>query len=448
MRQANRPFHISVDRKHRAVLIAACLFAVLGFSGGAVRAQDSAQDKDPAALEKASQAESAKAKAVALEAEAVKADVLATKVRLVGLARKTRESEQKLATVTERLESLEAQADEQTVALEQTRRRQFRALAGLVGLAMAPRQALLIRAGDPVDLLRGAALLRTSVPALKEREIALSAQEARLAALLTTIKQDQDKERIALAALAGDQEHLAIVMQEKRRKEEKIRTRQSDAAARAESLAREAKDLRDLLARISAEQRVAARQAIAPERKPDPAVESTESEAAEKTEQTAAPQTTSPNLPEPANQMALAELRDFEPGPDSLVMPLQGAVRSKFGQRLKGDHPFGAQANGLLIRGRPGSQVLSPFDGQVVYAGPFRSFGLILIIDHGASYHSLLAGLGRIDVVVDQSVLAGEPLGTSSAKLNYSELYLELRHAGEPVDPLPWITRTGSKVRG
>ena len=97
----------------------------------------------------------------------------------------------------------------------------------------------------------------------------------------------------------------------------------------------------------------------------------------------------------------------------------------------------------MAIRSRAGAPVVAPFDGRVLYAGPFRSYGLILIIDHGQGYHTLLAGLGRLHMAVGQTVLAGEPIGVMARDKGLSadrlDLYLELRHDGTPIDPLPWL---------
>jgi septal ring factor EnvC (AmiA/AmiB activator) len=89
--------------------------------------------------------------------------------------------------------------------------------------------------------------------------------------------------------------------------------------------------------------------------------------------------------------------------------------------------------------------VIAPHDGKVVFAGPFRDYGLLLIIDHGEGYHTLLAGLGRIDASVSQWVLAGEPVGqmgperAGSARASKPRLYIELRHDGRSINPLPWL---------
>ena len=89
------------------------------------------------------------------------------------------------------------------------------------------------------------------------------------------------------------------------------------------------------------------------------------------------------------------------------------------------------------------------FRSQVVYAVPFRRYGQILIIEHGGRYHTLLAGLDRIHAVVGQWLLAGEPVGVlGSPQSGHPELYFELRRAGQPNNPLPWLATTGDKVRG
>jgi len=91
--------------------------------------------------------------------------------------------------------------------------------------------------------------------------------------------------------------------------------------------------------------------------------------------------------------------------------------------------------------------VLAPFDGQVIYRGPFRSYGEILIIQHGGGYHSVLAGLGRSDAAVGQWVLAGEPVGAmGSPQDGKAQLYVELRRDGHPIDPAPWLGKSNTNV--
>ena len=90
----------------------------------------------------------------------------------------------------------------------------------------------------------------------------------------------------------------------------------------------------------------------------------------------------------------------------------------------------------------------------MAFAGPFRGYGLLLIIAHGEAYHTLLAGMAGITVAVGDELVAGEPVGVMSARSDQGsgdaapELYVELRHRGEPVDPLPWMAADSGKVSG
>ncbi len=129
-----------------------------------------------------------------------------------------------------------------------------------------------------------------------------------------------------------------------------------------------------------------------------------------------------------------------------LPLPVQGRMVIKFGQ-TGGD---GAASKGVHIETRPGAQVVSPCDGSVLYAGPFRSYGQLLIIDPGGGYHVVIAGMDRIQVSQSQAVLAGEPVATMGAEPRSGEktlarpiLYVEFRRDQQLIDPAPWWSAGG-----
>ncbi len=129
----------------------------------------------------------------------------------------------------------------------------------------------------------------------------------------------------------------------------------------------------------------------------------------------------------------------------SFVFPVTGRVVSRFGQTGQ----TGLAAKGIKIETQTASRIVAPFDGDVVFAGPFRGYGELLIIDHGEGYHTLLAGVGRIDARLGQRVLAGQPVGVmASGSDDHPRLYIELRHKGRPINPLPWLVAGDSKVEG
>jgi murein hydrolase activator len=141
-----------------------------------------------------------------------------------------------------------------------------------------------------------------------------------------------------------------------------------------------------------------------------------------------------------------------EPGPRAGGKPIAAAkgtltvpVAGKLVRRWGEPDEVGAAARGLTFAARPGAQAVALWDGRVEFAGAFRGYGQILIIEHGDGYHSLLAGLERIDVAVGQVLVAGEPVGIVKSG---EGLYLELRRHGQPIDPLPWLSLRDEKVTG
>jgi len=120
-----------------------------------------------------------------------------------------------------------------------------------------------------------------------------------------------------------------------------------------------------------------------------------------------------------------------------------------FDNYLKYSPVGGTQTKGITIGTRPGAQVVAPYDGQVVFSGPFRGYGPIVIIEHGGGYHSLLAGLHRIDTTDGSWVVAGEPVGImDDGPEDTRRLYLELRRNGQPINPSPWIASREGKTSG
>jgi septal ring factor EnvC (AmiA/AmiB activator) len=138
-----------------------------------------------------------------------------------------------------------------------------------------------------------------------------------------------------------------------------------------------------------------------------------------------------------------------------IPIPVNGVKLKDFGA----PDGVGGLEKGISIATRAGARVTSPADGWVVYAGPFRSYGQLLILNAGGGYHILLAGMDRISVDLGQFVLTGEPVavmgnGSQIAAIlatgsSQPVLYIEFRKDGQPVDPGPWwAAGEGEKVRG
>jgi len=140
-----------------------------------------------------------------------------------------------------------------------------------------------------------------------------------------------------------------------------------------------------------------------------------------------------------ADQQVSEKSRSIASAPTSLRrnLPVVGRVTFDFDTKDRN----GQRRRGLSIEAKPGATVISPRSGKIVFAGPFRGLGNLIIIEYDLQHHLLLGGLGKIDVPIGEKVLAGEPLGiipfSGSDRII---LYLELRRNGRPINPLPWLT--------
>lgn len=128
----------------------------------------------------------------------------------------------------------------------------------------------------------------------------------------------------------------------------------------------------------------------------------------------------------------------MQPG-GSAILPVAGPVVRRWGESTES-----GPARGMAFRAPPNGRVVSPCAGRVAFAGPFRSYGVLVILDCGGKYHFVLAGLERLDVDAGAAVRPGDPVGsmpdwdpTGSARR--PALYVELRRDGEAVDPAPYL---------
>ena len=107
----------------------------------------------------------------------------------------------------------------------------------------------------------------------------------------------------------------------------------------------------------------------------------------------------------------------------------------------------GGSAPGVSFLTSPGAQVVAPADGRVLFAGPYRKTGQVLILEMAGGYDLVLAGLGRVDVRSGDQLLAGEPVGKMPQD-GGGRLYFELRYNGKGASPAPWLKVDLRKAKG
>ena len=363
------------------------------------------------------------------EIEALETDRATLNQSLIEGSREVQRLEGAIDVSERRLRSLLSDEDRLRVSLLERQRVLTEVLAALQRLGYRAPPVLVVRPEDALASVRSAILLGAVVPGLRERADELAVDLSRLVALRQAQERERDRLRADALALIEGRTRIALLLEQKRlQRTASIEALQIEER-RAETLAAQVTTLRDLIRRIEAENATAAAASAAADR----AGRIARSESGGR----------------PARSLGaidrLAPAVAFGDAKGLLPLPANGRQITTFG----GDDGLGGIAQGVSLETRPGAQISSPADGWVVYAGLFRSYGRLLIVNTGDDYHVLLAGMERIDVQLGQFVLAGEPVGEMAAQRLASlggpgigarqpVLYIEFRRDGVSIDPTPW----------
>lgn len=390
-----------------AVLTILCL----AFLSALAVAQDESEQPTLDTIESSIESERNRAAELERQSETIAAEAATLRRQQIETAAAMQDHEERLSAFEDSLQTLEGAVATIEQRLHSDRKQAIATLAALQRLALTPPEATLFADGNPIDRARAAALLEQIYPRLAAHAERMRADLADLAALRETITAQRALAEETATALSTENETLATLAARQEELLAETAAERAESEARIAQLADEAEDLRDLIARLE--------ETEPPASKPN----------ADDEVQVA-------SLPDAPSTDLEPEMRAFPTDPGDLVMPVRGAIVIGYG----GVTDAGEASRGIYLATRPGAQVVVPFDGRVVFAGPFRGYGLILIVEHSDGYHSLLAGLGRVDARVGQWVLAGEPAGAMATGTEKDpELYVELRRAGQPIDPAPWL---------
>ena len=347
----------------------------------------------------------------------------AARQECIAAARDTQQREQAVLAIEHDVDLLTRDAEARQRGLDETRTEQAHLLATLVYIARhPPNDRLVLAAGTSLDRVRGDALMQEADPALKSLTRALSAEIARVASLRQRAGAKDEELKAARLDLAAERQRLTQVVWRRSDLTRQLSPDDPAASGRVARLGREA-TVGDLIKTADA----------AADRR-DKDMQSRARPSAKKGNATAVD---SADPTRPLELKTLALNPDDAPQP-LLVTPVVGTVTHRFGETGMNE----AQIAGLSLAPLEDAAVVAPFDGRIVYAGPFHDFGLVLIIRHLGGHHSVLTGLDRVDVKIDQWIQAGEPLGAMPAAIADapgSVLYFELRRDGRPVDPQPWL---------
>ena len=359
---------------------------------------------------------------------------------------KLSETEAKLAELTEQVTVIQNSITERKEAI-------VKMLSAMQRIGRTPPPALVTRRDDALAVVRSAMLLADIFPELKYQADNLSHELEGLVTVENGIRDQRDKEKSEAERLASEQGSLDRLLEEKRRDTAQGEAELADIRRSTADQAQAVTDLNELIDRLDAQ---IARVEIA---QYDAEVAAERALLAREQQQALATPTNESVVEiKPGTKVAFASpdrlkpALPFEAARGTLRLPAQGRQVKRFGDA----DPTGSTLKGISLQTRGEARITAPADGWVVYAGEFRSYGQLLIINTGGGYHILLAGMSRIDVSLGQFVLAGEPIavmGNTAAPSQGDDssrpvLYVEFRKDGRPVDPDPWWAEASEKVQG
>jgi murein hydrolase activator len=356
--------------------------------------------------------------------------------QLIDTAARVREVEANINATQERLGTLDGQERLLQNSLDQRHAVIVEVLAALQRMGQQPPPALMVQPEDALTAVRTAITLGAVLPEMRAQADALAGDLSDMLNLRKQIVEQRDQLAGDLNLLGREQLRMTLLIDERQKKQAVAEQALTDERQRATDLAHQVDNIKDLIGKMETGLDSATRAA----REANRAVTS---------------DATQPELAALSDPGRLAPAVAFADMRGHMHLPVNGVRIREFG----GSDGVGGTQKGLSIAARAGGEITAPCDGWVVYAGPFRSYGQLLILNAGGGYHVLLAGMERISVDLGQFVLTGEPVAVMGGGPQASStgmtgpkqpvLYVEFRKDGAPIDPSPWwATNEGEKVRG
>jgi septal ring factor EnvC (AmiA/AmiB activator) len=375
---------------------------------------------------------------------------------LIGTARRIQDGEGMLSRIELRLGELSAQEDLIRGSLAQRHGKIATLLAAMQRIGRQPPPVIITQRKDALKMVRSAMLLRSLYPQIKNQADELASKLTALIRVSANIRSERNRLKKQSTMLAANRISIKRLMAQKKAR---LAARKSQLASLrnvAKLHTKSVTSLSELIGKLNKEIEKKSRLGVYEKKL-------AAGKAGKRNKRTAF---LNPGRMEPA--VAFSKTRGVLP------MPVSGIRLRSYGQ----SNSFGVVSKGIVIETRGNAQITAPSDGWVVYAGHFRSYGNLLIINAGGGYHILLAGMERIDVSLGQFVLAGEPIavmgpvkdddvrkrllkasaGNSAvskpvgigknemAGKHAPSLYIEFRKKGRPINPDPWWSAQSGRV--
>ena len=389
---------------------------------------------DLAKMEREVQAQNLEHKKLQAQATQISLELTRISKDMIASAKQIQNSEEKISRMESELETLRAdlkKAEENFVVEDDNL---IKTLSALQNLALKPTEALFVQPLTPVEIIRSAMLLREAVPYLQENAARIREDLEKIEAQKNLVEKQVARIIRQKKILEKEHEQMKALVQRKSKIRNAVEIKSVKAKKKVEQLASQANDLRDLLNKLEKQRQEKLRRQEEERRRLAELKAAEARRAAEETKKLEEKQRADliKFKPEVINEVG----ENFVKAKGHLMRPARGPVVTAYGEQMS----KGVTSKGIIIKTRSQAQVISPYDGTVIFAGPFRGYGNLIIIEHGQGYLSLLAGLEEVDCELGQMLLAGEPVG-QMPESGDTRLYVELRKDNHPINPLTWIEK-------
>lgn len=323
--------------------------------------------------------------------------------RSAAIGERLQASERRVTSEESALAKVNAQVAQKREEFDARKNDYSKTVLSLLRLRSLPPTAIFSSGDDTQALLQTASVLEKTNQAVAQKAMRLRSDIAQLKKLQGDASLRDASTRAEKATLRSEQQALARELNSRQKLQTQLSVDHERAQEQVAKLSRESASLQELLGKL---------------------------EANEKAQQKLSTAT-----------KASAKLRHFDGKKGSARAPVSGGILHRFGEPNASNGSY----RGMVFQARAGAAVVAPYDGEIVFTGPFRDYGNMVLIKHSNGYISLIAGLGRVSAGLNQPALRGEPIGTMP-ETGSAEAYVELRDASaKPIDPADWFANVVAK---
>ena len=406
------------------LMLATALTAGWASSSSAVQVSKSELTK----MEEKVAAEAMEHRKLQAQATQINLELSSVSREMVKAAKMIQNNEEKLSQMEVQLEKLKADLKTAEEGFSEEDDNLIKTLSALQNLALKPTESLFVQPLTPVEIIRSAMLLRETVPYLQENAERIRKELKLIENKKTLVEKQFQQISKQKKVLEAEHERMRLLVQRKSKIRNAVEIKSEQTKRKVDKLAMQAQDLRDLLGKLEKQRLEKQRREEEQRRIAQQKAEEARRLAEKRDEKQTADLIKSPST-------AISGIGgSFANAKGTLPLPARGRIIMRYGEQKH----KGVSSKGIMIRTRDNAQVVSPFDGTVIFAGPFRGYGNLIIIEHGGGYLTLLAGLNNFDVELGQLLLAGEPVGQMPTGED-AKLYVELRKDNQPIDPMAWM---------